>query len=240
MHEKSERAGAILVLFDIDGTLLRTRGAGLTSMYAAGRSLFGDRFTIEDVDFAGRLDRDIWKQAAQSSGIDDTDANHARFRAAYTNVFNEAFERGTAESHLLPGVPTMLDRLHHDARISLGIVTGNYPETGRIKLERAGIDPSRFGACAWGCDGTHRRELPPLAMRRHTQISGLAVDPRRVVVIGDTPHDIDCARHAGCRSIAVATGPSYSLDALSAHAPDHLAADLTDTEGLVRWILNPS
>ena len=195
----------MLILFDVDGTLLITRRAGIEAMTAAGRSLFGSAFTMDGVDVAGRLDGLIWADAAARNDVDDHERWHARFREAYAAELDRLLA-STHAATLLPGVSRLVNHLGGVDGLTLGLLTGNYPETGRLKLERAGLDPAAFPVQAWGSDGRHRRDLPPLAIRqwvRHAPASGR---PDEVVIIGDTPHDVDCARHHGCRCLAVTTG----------------------------------
>jgi len=225
----------MLLLFDIDGTLLLSDRAGVHAMQAAGRALHGERFSLERVSMAGRLDPLIWADGMVQAGLEPSEELHARFRAAYTEALVQRLrERPTARA--LPGVLALLDRLRAMQDTTLGLLTGNYAETGSIKLRAAGIDPSWFPITAWGSDGGHRRDLPPVALERYLAHTGRAIAPERVVVLGDTPGDIDCARANGCLSVAVATGPSYSIDDLRAHAPDLLIEDLSDTDGLLDWL----
>jgi phosphoglycolate phosphatase len=226
----------MLILFDIDGTMLRTGGAGLRAMTAAGRELIGPHFTMEGVNFAGRLDPLIWEDAARAAGVDDPDAHHEAFRASYTRLLL-AMLAEERQAQALPGVMALIDALAAVQELTLGVVTGNYPETGRAKIAAAGLDPDVFVVAAWGSDGRIRRELPPIAMSRYAEHHGRAIEPHRVVVIGDTPHDVDCAKHSGCRSIAVATGPIHSIDELHEYGADLTLADLSDTDRLVEWIL---
>ncbi|MDG1978364.1 MAG: HAD hydrolase-like protein, partial [Phycisphaerales bacterium] len=100
-------------------------------------------------------------------------------------------------------------------------------ETGRLKIEAAGLDPDHFRFGAWGSEAELRRGLPPLAIRRAAEELGLAVDPHQTVIVGDTPADIDCAHHNGCRVIAVATG-RFTEDQLRPHGADVLLPDLSD------------
>jgi phosphoglycolate phosphatase len=229
----------MLVLFDVDGTLLLTHRAGLLAMQDAGRELFGESFTFEGVEFAGRLDPLIWSSVAEQNGIADTPEHHERFRATYGECLRRRLDADpTAE--LLPGVAALVDRLHRRDDVTLGLLTGNYPETGRLKIERAGLDPAIFVIRAWGDDGRHRRDLPAVAIRRYQQRIGRPVEPHRTIIIGDTPHDIDCAHANGCRAIGVATGPVYTIDDLRSHDPELAVEDLSDTDRLVDWILTPA
>jgi phosphoglycolate phosphatase-like HAD superfamily hydrolase len=226
----------MLVLFDIDGTLLLSRGAGVHSMEVAGRRLFHPGFSMAGVSFAGMLDTLIWRRAAEVNGIEDHERHEPAFRQAYIEAFEAAFRDRSAVSRTLPGVADLLASLAGTEAV-IGLVTGNYPETGTLKIREAGLDPDQFVTAAWGCDGGHRRELPPLAIERHAAATGRRFDPSEVVVIGDTPHDIDCARHSGCRSLAVGTGPSFTREDLERERPDHYVADLSQTEAITDWIL---
>lgn len=226
----------MLILFDVDGTLLLSRGAGLKAMVEAGRELFGESFGLDTIEFAGRLDPLIWSSAAEGNNIADTSENHRRFRAAYGRHLRARFEADPS-AELLPGVEALITRMRGVDELTLGLLTGNYPETGRLKLQTAGLDPDIFTVAAWGDDAPQRRDLPAVAMARYAQAAGRPIEPREVVVIGDTPHDIDCAHANGCRAIGVATGPVHSLDELRAHEPELALADLTDTDAVLGWLL---
>lgn len=225
----------MLLLFDIDGTLLLTERAGVRAMQEAGRALHGESFSLEHVDLAGRLDPLIWRDGLASAGLVPDEELHTRFRAAYADALGRRL-RAHPTARTLPGVLALLELLRGMEDTTLGLVTGNYAETGSIKLRAAGIDPVWFPVTAWGADGDHRRELPRVAMQRFTRHAGRPIPPERVVVIGDTPSDIDCAHANGCLAVGVATGPSFSLEALRAHGPDLLLEDLSDPEGLLGWL----
>jgi phosphoglycolate phosphatase len=235
----------MLVLFDIDGTLITSRseaddggsrdGVGMVSMIEAGRTLYGPAFNLDGIEIAGRLDCLIWRDAAQRHGVVDAEAEHCRFRAEYGRVLQSRLAGG-ASVRLLPGAGELVHTLARIEAVTLGLLTGNYPETGRMKLEAAGLDVSVFAVGAWGCDGRSRRDLPPVAMHAHRERSQSELEPQRVVIIGDTPHDIDCARAHGCRSIGVATG-SYSVDTLRESGADLVVERLDQTAALTGWIL---
>lgn len=225
----------MLVLFDIDGTLLLTGGAGTRSMQEAARELFGPRFAFDGVEVAGRIDSAIWSDVARANGIVDPEARHASFRDAYVrHLARRLATEPTVEA--LPGVRQLLDALREFELLTLGLLTGNYPESGRLKIEAAGLDMSWFPVAAWGCDAATRRELAPLAMSRHEALTGRTLEAGQVVVVGDTPHDVDCARANGCRSLAVATGWHEAGD-LAACGADLVVDDLSRTDSLVKWIL---
>ncbi|HVP73047.1 MAG TPA: HAD hydrolase-like protein [Phycisphaerales bacterium] len=224
----------MLILFDIDGTLLLTQGAGVQAMLDAGRELWGERFTIDGVEFSGRLDTLIWNDLTRINGVANDEANHDRFRAAYGRQLAQRLQHNPT-ARLLPGVRELVHKIIDVDHATLGLLTGNYPETGRLKIQSAGLDPDLFKVAAWGCDGKARRDLTPLAMKRHLQLTGRHVRGEEVVVIGDTPHDVDCAKAHGCRSIGVATG-MFSVADLEATGADLAVETLADTAGVLRWM----
>ena len=225
----------MLLLFDIDGTLLLSQRAGVKAMQAAGQALLGPRFSLERIDLAGRLDPLIWRDGMAAAGLEPSEELHQSFRAAYLAALEERL-RANPTARALNGVEALLGRLRERRDTTLGLVTGNYPETGALKLRAAGLDPAWFPVTAWGSDGATRRDLPRVAMQRYRDHAGHAIDAAEVVVIGDTPADIDCARANGCRVVAVASGPSFAPDDLRAHGPDLLLEDLSDGEPFLRWL----
>ena len=227
----------MLVLFDIDGTLLLSRGASMACFKEAGRELFEREFETDGVSFGGGLDPQLWRALCRRNGIETADEHHERFRAAYGRRLRERLGAGGV-AYALPGVTALLDALaEHDGRLAVGLLTGNYPETGCLKLEAAGLDIDRFTVAAWGTDGTHRRELFPVALARHAARTGRRLPAERVVVVGDTPHDVDVAAAHGARSLAVATGASKLPD-LHAAGATLVLPDLSDTGRVVDWLLS--
>jgi phosphoglycolate phosphatase len=225
----------MLILFDIDGTLLRTEGAAVKAMRDAGQELFGQRFTTDGIEFAGRIDSAIWRDLAALNGVADPDGAHDRFRATYGKHLQRRLASNPTSS-LLPGVAEIVHALAARDDFTVGLLTGNYPETGRLKIHSAGLDPDLFKVAAWGCDGTCRRDLPPVALDRHAAASSSArIAADRVVIIGDTPHDIDCARAHGCRSIGVATG-QFSVDEIREAGADLAVSDLSNVLFIMNWL----
>ncbi len=214
-----------LVLFDIDGTLLRAQGIGPIAMERAGRRLLGPAFSLEGIDFGGALDPWIFRQAAQRLGHDDPSPLHSAFRDEYLVELARAFDAGERRPVLLPGVVAALAAFRDDPTATLGLVTGNYARAVPLKLQAAGIDPTQFVVGAFGDDAPTRPELVHLAMEQW-RARGADPDPRRVVVIGDTPRDVDCAKKNGCRSVAVATG-WHTVEQLEAGGADLVLRDLT-------------
>ena len=229
----------MLILFDIDGTLLVTQRAGTQSMLAAARELFGDQFTFtfDGIEIGGWLDPLIWDAVAKANGIEDPASHHDRFRATYLRHFQDRLARNPTVT-ALPGVTELIEALSQKADTCLGLLTGNYPEAGRMKIEAAGLDLDSFAVAVWGIDGANRRELPVVAMAQYATQTGQTIEPHDVVIIGDTLHDIDCARANGCRCLAVATGVCTAAE-LAAQEPDLLVDDLSDTSSILAWILKP-
>ena len=226
----------MLVLFDIDGTMVTTEGAGLVAMLDAMHELVpGRTFSLEGIPVAGRLDTLIWRDVLERHGMEHDDALHRQFRERYGQHLHRRLG-ATHNARALRGVNDLIAALAQEPHVTLGILTGNYEHTGRLKVERAGIPTAHFTANAWADDGHSRRALTPVAMRRCAEVRGSAIDPQQVVDIGDTPHDIDCAHAHGCRALAVATGGSPA-DELRAHRADLVVDDLSDSAALARWIL---
>jgi phosphoglycolate phosphatase len=225
-----------LVLFDIDGTLITSRGAGRRAMRTAFERVFGTAGGIDQYDLRGRTDTRIVHDVM---GAEGWEASRVKERL---DDFFEAYVAGlTAEIGdgrdviTLPGVAAIVARLDQAAGVALGLVTGNIEEGARIKLAPTGLWP-RFQVGAYGSDHMDRRRLPSLAARRAHALLGTAFDPADVIVIGDTPHDIDCARAFGAVAVAVATG-QYPREDLLADRPDHFFEDLSDTDRVLAALL---
>src|SRR5262245_21420518 len=195
-----------LLLFDIDGTLLSARGAGRRAVKSALEEVYGTGGAIEHYDLGGKTDQRIVFDVMEAAGLD-----RERVRERLGDFF-EVYARGLAEEigegHgvvMLPGVPSLVRRLAETTGVLLGLLTGNVEEGARIKLGPTGLW-SHFPVGAFGSDDVDRRRLPSLAARRAHALAGYPFRPDEVVVIGDTPLDIDCARHFGGVAVAVATG----------------------------------
>jgi phosphoglycolate phosphatase-like HAD superfamily hydrolase len=194
-----------LALFDIDGTLIRSQGVGGLAMERAGRKVLGPAFSLKGIDFGGALDPWIYQEAALRMGRHDAHALHEDFRAAYLAELALALDGAERLPIAIPGVEVALGGLAARTNTTLGLVTGNYAHAAPLKLRAAGIDPAQFVLGAYGGDAPTRPDLVRLAMEQW-RARGAEPDPRRVVVIGDTPRDVDCAKKNGCRCVAVATG----------------------------------
>lgn len=225
----------MLVLFDIDGTLLRSMSAGIHAMTSALQELHGTTPDFSRVPVHGRLDTLIWRDLAGIHGFAADDAAHAAFRATYARHLERRLaERNTVERY--PGAAELVDAAAALPGASIGLLTGNYEPTGRLKVRHAGIDPDRFTVNAWGDEGPDRRSLVPVALGRYRSLHGRSLPAAEAVIVGDTPFDVDCAHAAGARCVAVATG-AFGLEELRAAGADLAVPSLEDTDAIVRWML---
>ncbi len=224
----------MLVLFDIDGTILVSGGVGVKAFLSSCTEVFQMEAADDRKRFSGGMDPLIFRDLCALHGIEDWRRHHDGFRERYTQRLREHLAPPGIVK-ILPGVRELVDAIDSDPRSSLGLVTGNYPETGRFKLEQTGIDPDRFEVAAWGVDGDHRRDLPRVAMERFAARRGSPIDPSKVVVIGDTPHDVDCAKHNGCRALGVGTG-LFTPAELRECGADLAVENLADTKAILDWL----
>jgi phosphoglycolate phosphatase-like HAD superfamily hydrolase len=212
-------------------------------MTDAGRELHGPGFRVDGVEFAGRLDPLIIIDMFRLSGVALTAESMLTFRAAYERHLRKRILHPDTVARVLPGVHDLLARLRPLEHVSLGLLTGNFAETGAIKLRHCGIEPDHFPIQAWGDQSAssppRREDLPGVALTRYREVFGRSITPDRTVVIGDTPHDIRCAKEHACRSLAVATG-SYTIADLQAHNPDRAVSDLSNTDDIISWLLADS
>jgi phosphoglycolate phosphatase-like HAD superfamily hydrolase len=225
-----------LVLFDIDGTILWSDGAGRKAMQRALTSAFGSSGSPE-YRYDGKTDRQIVRDLMRMEGHDDAviDARMTVLLDDYVAGLHAELRTEASRVHRFDGVLELLDALEARPDRRVGLLTGNIEVGARAKLQAAGVDPARFTVCAFGSDHEVRGELPAIAQRRAREQLGLHVEGDAIVVIGDTPADIDCTRAIGARAIAVATG-RYSVDELAAHGAVAVFPDLTDTAAVMRAI----
>lgn len=227
----------MLVLLDIDMTLLTTGGAGAAALREAGAELFGPAFTTEGVRFGGGIDPLLIRAVLARNGIADTPKHRQMLRDRYTDLL-PARLAGCARP--LPGASEVVSLLRARAGVTVGVLTGNFEATGRAKLVAAGFDQGAFAVCVWGDDSPHeppsRDHLPAVALERWSALVGGAARADRAVVVGDTEHDVACARAAGCWSLGVASG-SVSRRALLEAGADHAVDSLRDSAGVVQWLV---
>ncbi len=232
----SMRESATLILFDIDGTLLLTGRAGLRAMEATFRSLFGVDEAFTGVSAGGRTDSFLVSQALTHAGLPDTPEAHAAFRAAYVpRLAEEILAPGSGRKGIMPGVSELLEATHAHPALHLGLLTGNYREAAAVKLSYFAL-ADYFAWGAFSDDSADRNALVPIA-RLRAEEHGVPDQARsRVIVVGDTPFDVECAAVAGARSIAVATGGHTARELADAGA-DVVLDDLSDTDRVLSLLL---
>lgn len=225
-----------LVLFDIDGTILHSGGAGRDAMEYALTTVFG---TAGDpsMRYDGKTDKQIVRESMLAAGISaaEVDARMEEAVALYVATLPSRLSDPERHVGLFPGVAELIDAVHRRHDSVLGLLTGNVEAGARLKLNSVGLDFDQFRINAFGSDHEIRGELPAIAHRRMQDTFGIALDSRDVVIIGDTPADISCGRSLGARAIAVATG-WYSVEDLKAHDPYAVFADLSDTDTVLAAI----
>lgn len=227
-----------LVLFDIDGTLLLTAGAGRRAIRAALADAIGDEQVFDRVRFDGKTDPQIVAELLHAAGHPEPCAPE-RIDAVcsrYVGLLERELAERTATVAVMPGVAPLLDRLADAADVVVGLLTGNVARGAELKLRAGGLDPARFVVGAFGSDSAFRPHLPAIAARRAAPWFGRVPEGQEVVIVGDTPADITCGREIGARAVAVATG-SYSVADLASHAPHAVFADLSATEAVLAALL---
>jgi phosphoglycolate phosphatase len=224
-----------LVLFDIDGTLVLTGGAGLRAMTRACQEIVGHADALDGIPVAGRTDWIILHDTLSRLGRDLDRDLFDRLRDRYVEYLrHEILQPGKGFNGALPGVPELLESLHGRDDVHLALLTGNFEAGARIKLER--FDLWRYFRCgAYGDDAPDRNALVPVAVERAAACGIPAMLPADVIVVGDTPHDVACARAAGATPIGVATG-GYTADELRACGADVVFDTLRDTERVIEAV----
>ena len=217
-----------LVLFDIDGTLVLTGGAGLRAMNRACEEVVGHSEALDGIPVAGRTDWIILHDTLGRLGRQLDPELFDRLRDRYVEYLREEIGRpGKGYYGALPGVSALLEALVAREDIFLGLLTGNFQEGARVKLEH--FDLWRYFRCgAFGDDAPDRNALVPVAVNRATECGVPPVGAADVIVVGDTPHDIACAKAAGATPVAVATG-NFNVDELRACGAEIVFETLRDT-----------
>jgi phosphoglycolate phosphatase-like HAD superfamily hydrolase len=224
-----------LVLFDIDGTLIWTRGAGSRAMARAFRDWCGVEDCLAGVPVHGRTDTIILSDVLARHRLAADDEAVARLFSTYFRCLSEELAALPQGYGPLPGVVTLLEALTAQDSVTVALLTGNHSHGARIKLSRFDLE-RYFVLGAFGEDAADRNDLVPVALERARALRLPEVSPRGVVVVGDTPLDVACGRAHGCRTVAVATGGS-GLEDLQRAGADLVVPTLEDTEALVRWIV---
>jgi phosphoglycolate phosphatase len=219
-----------VLLFDIDGTLIRSGGAGKAAMEAGLKSAFGVPEIVDRVAYSGRTDPGIVRELLALHGIEPSDANARRLKAAYLSHLPAMLTR--MRGSVLPGIEDALRRDRRQAVV--GLLTGNIRAGAEIKLRHFGLwNYFPFGGFADGL--TDRDDVARRAMTEAERHVGRSIDPANVWVIGDTPLDVKCARAIGAKAVVVATGWHHHEELVACN-PDHLLPDFTHAgELLTEW-----
>jgi phosphoglycolate phosphatase-like HAD superfamily hydrolase len=228
-----------LVLFDIDGTILLTAGAGRRAITTALHEEVGAVASFAHVRFDGKTDPQIVSEllaAAGHAAPHEAERVEALCRR-YVALLEHELAHSRSTTTVMPGVHALLDELEARREVVLGLLTGNVAEGAALKLRAAGLAPTRFAVGAYGSDAAHRPDLPAIAARRAEPHFGRVPAGHEVVIIGDTPADVACGAPIGARAIAVATG-AYSEADLAACGAHAVFADLSDTGRVLAAILD--
>ena len=213
------------VVFDIDGTLLTTGGAGAAAWGRAFNELHGIPANIEDYTEAGMPDHEVCRVTfTHAVGREPTEREIAALMALYLDHLPETVAEA-AGYRVLAGVVGTLQRLCRDGML-LGLTTGNIEPAAHVKLDRGGLNRF-FTFGGYGSDSPHRGELTRAAIERAGRILGREVDPATVLVVGDTPRDVEAARYAGAVSVAVASG-HFTTEQLAEAGADHVLGSLEE------------
>ena len=225
-----------VVLFDIDGTLIKAvrRPEYRGRMRGMLEDVFGTCGRISEIDFGGKTDLAIYREALECEGVTPAQIRERlpRMEAMMVALMEEMASTGEV-FRLCAGVRELLDSLAGDSRFVTSLLTGNVERLAEAKLRVAGIYHYFQSRGAFGSDAEERDHLPAIAAGRINGHLGLTIAPERFVIVGDTPRDISCARHFGARVVAVASG-QHTFEQLEAHSPDALLADLGDTESVMK------
>jgi phosphoglycolate phosphatase-like HAD superfamily hydrolase len=224
-----------VVLFDVDGTLITTvrRREYRDFIHSMLLDVFGTCGRISQIDFAGKTDLAIYREALECEGVTPALIRERLplVEAATVEILSQLASTGEV-FRLCPGVRELLDALSADSRFFTCLLTGNVEKLAEAKLRVAGIWQYFTGPGAFGSDDEERNHLPAIAAERINTHLGQALTPDRFIIVGDTPRDISCARHFGARVLAVASG-QHTVAQLSEHSPDALLQDLTDTPAVI-------
>ena len=218
-----------LFLFDIDGTLITSGGAGESALIQAMSTRFGVAEDLQGITLAGATDALIAVSLLKKHGLEPSPQNTAALVDSYLHHLKESMPKYAGR--VLPGIIPLLDALRLRPEAVIALLTGNMVKGAEIKLSHYGVwDYFEFGAFA---DDHHdRNELGKFAQARATEKHGISFLPSEIFVIGDTPRDIECGKAIGAKTVAIATG-NYDREALAGHFPDFLFEDFQDTNAVL-------
>ena len=220
-----------LLLFDIDGTLVRTGGAGKDSMEKALYKVFNIKNGLDSIPMMGRTDPLILKDALAKHGIVWDRENENKLKQVYFEIIKNEIIKPRKSQRVLPGIEQTLELLSGENNIYLGLLTGNYRISAYIKINRFNLGRF-FPFGAFADDSQDRNKLGRFAIKRFEKKYGFIPDSSQVFIIGDTPSDIACAAPYNFKTVAVATG-IHSFEELKEHNPDFVFRDFRDYENIL-------
>ena len=223
-----------ILLWDIDGTLIRSVRAGAFKDYTVPmlEEVFGTAGRLPQMKVSGMTDLQIVGEALKHEGFTHEDIREriGHLRESYMKAMQKATGNGDQFFEVLPGVREVLQTVNDHPRYQSALVTGNIEPAAYLKMELVGLAELFPLPGAFGDESHDRRDLPALAADRIRKQLQLELTPEQFIVIGDTPNDIECAQHFGARALAVGTGRFYSVEALLACNPDAFVSDLSDVD----------
>lgn len=228
---KGAAVSKYLFLFDIDGTIIASGGAGIHALEEASEEIFGSR-DLEGIEIAGRTDSAIADQLLARHGRERTPEAITTFHDRYLTHLARLLP--VAEGKLLPGVVELLETLRARPDCALALLTGNLERGAELKLTQYGVW-HYFDFGAYADDSADRNALGPVAHARAKAKHNREFAPEDTFVLGDTPHDVTCARACGAKAVAIATG-RHTRAELEVCSPDFLFDDLSDVPGFLRAI----
>ena len=227
-----------LVLFDIDGTLLTVNSINRRVLMDALREVYGTEGSAGTHNFAGKMDSVIIYEVLQNAGLSDASIAEKFDKAKETYIEMFRMQAKHTDILVMEGIRELLDKLSASSEVMIGLLTGNFEGSGRHKLLLPDIN-HYFSFGAFADDAASRNELPQVAVDKAYQLTGEKFSAQNIIIIGDTEHDIACARVLNAKSIAVATG-TYSSAELKKHNPHILYENLTATDIVISEILQSS
>ena len=223
-----------LVLFDIDGTLVDTGGAGMAALCRAAEEIWGAEGP--ELDLAGSTDSGLVRGMFAHFGEEPSEERTEEFYACYLGHLGGQLADGGFPGRVLPGVVELLERLAGEGAV-LGLLTGNLARGAAIKVRHYGMDHF-FGFGAYGDDHHDRNKLGPIALSRAGEVTGRDFVAAETLVIGDTPKDIACGRALGAVTVCVATGVFTASD-LRSNGADHVFENFEDVEAVIAGVFGP-
>src|SRR5689334_23862125 len=229
-----------ILLWDIDGTLIRSARPGGYKEYTIPvlEEIFGTAGRLEEMQVSGMTDLQIVFEALRDAGVSQYEilARAELLASRLTEEARRVTGNGVKFFEVLPGVRETLEALAAHPRYESALVTGNIKAMAKLKMELVGLDHFFTLPGAFGDESHNRRDLPARAAERIREHLQMDLAPEQFIVIGDTPNDIDCAKHFGARAVAVGTGRFYSREEILACKPDALLPDLSDVELVLRTL----